>query len=110
MKYISLAFLALQKPPLIMLTRFATTRDAPGFLKNSAVVMSEIVKFIICLFMIIYDEGFSMSGFLQNIKKNIVDQPMEFLKVSVPAVIYFLQNLLQFYAIANLPATVYQVS
>ena len=111
MKYFALAFLALQNAALTMVSSYATHRqDVPAFLKNSAVVMSEVVKFIISLMVIFYQEGFSVRDFLQSLKENLIDQPMECLKVSVPAVIYFLQNLLLFCAVANLPPTVYQVS
>ena len=41
--------------------------------------------------------------------QNIVKQPIDCLKISVPAVIYVIQNNLLYVAVSNLDASTYQV-
>ena len=108
-KYIWLALLAIQNAALTLTSSYATNRKGPAFLKGSVVVMSEVVKLVMSLIMIFYAEGFSVRAFLGSIKENIIDQPMDCLKVAIPSAVYFLQNILLLYAVSNLPATVYQV-
>ena len=110
MKYISLVLLALQNAVLILVMRHATTREGKAFLKQSAVVMAELLKCVACLTIIFFQESFNVPRFIQNLKENIVDQPMDCVKISVPGVIYMLQNNLLYVAVANLEAATYQVS
>lgn len=52
----------------------------------------------------------SVSNWLNHLHQNIIMNPMDNLKVSVPSLVYVLQNNLQFLAVSNLDAATYQVS
>lgn len=54
MKYVSLFLLVLQNTAVILSMRYARTRDQPQFFAASAVVMSEIVKLVVCLGIILH--------------------------------------------------------
>jgi hypothetical protein len=49
------------------------------------------------------------SRFLHHLHENIVLQPVDFLKVSVPSIIYVFQNNLLYVAVSNLEAATFQV-
>ena len=44
-----------------------------------------------------------------DIWQNILQQPVDFLKISVPAIIYMVQNNLLYVALSNLDAAFFQV-
>ncbi len=52
----------------------------------------------------------SIPEFISYIHKNIILQPLDTIKVSVPALIYVIQNNLQYVAISNLDAATFQVT
>ena len=51
-----------------------------------------------------------MSYFYSHIKEEIINKPVDTIKVAVPAFIYTVQNNLLYVSISNLPAAVFQVS
>ncbi len=52
----------------------------------------------------------SIPEFISYIHKNIILQPLDTIKVAVPALIYVIQNNLQYVAISNLDAATFQVT
>lgn len=52
----------------------------------------------------------SVSRWLQHLNENIIQQPWDCLKISVPSVVYILQNNLLYLAVSNLEAATFQVS
>lgn len=109
LKYISLVLLTLQNALLILVMRYVRTRAGDMFLSTSAVVMSEMLKFVACLFIIFIEEG-SFTRWKNHLHENIVLQPMDCLKISVPSIIYTLQNNLLYLAVSNLEAATFQVT
>jgi UDP-sugar transporter A1/2/3 len=105
----SLVVLTLQNALLILVMRYARTRPGELFFSTTAVVVAELLKTIGCLLIILWQEG-SFRQCLQHLNQNIVQQPMDCLKISVPAIIYVLQNNLLYVAVSNLDASTYQVS
>jgi UDP-sugar transporter A1/2/3 len=75
---------------------------------TTAVIMSETLKVFASLAIILYQEG-SVKKWLQHLNDNIIKQPMDCLKVSIPSIIYVLQNNLLYVAVSNLDAATYQV-
>ena len=63
----------------------------------------------ICAGMFSFQEG-SVSNWLRHLHQNLIMDPMDNVKVSVPSLVYVLQNNLQFLAVSNLDAATYQVS
>ncbi|XP_061186571.1 UDP-galactose translocator-like [Saccostrea echinata] len=109
LKYFSLVTLMLQNAVFILMMRYVRTRPGDMFMSTTAVIMSEVLKFLACFIIIFYKEG-GMKGFLSHLNENIIKQPMDFLKISVPSIIYTLQNNLLFVAVSNLDAAVFQVT
>ena len=48
-------------------------------------------------------------SFLNSIHKHIFERPMDFLRVSIPAILYLVQNTLLFVALSNLAAPTFQI-
>ena len=55
MKYIALVCLVIQNAALILLMRYTRTRPGDKFLSSTAVVVSEVMKLIVCLIIILYE-------------------------------------------------------
>ena len=109
LKYVSLATLTLQNAVFILMMRYVRTREGNMFMSTTAVIMSEVLKCAACLPIILFQEG-SLMGWLRHLNENILQQPMDCLKISVPSILYTLQNNLLFVAVSNLDAAVFQVS
>ncbi|XP_063440617.1 UDP-galactose translocator-like [Mytilus trossulus] len=109
LKYVSLVLLALQNTLLILTMRYVRTQKGDMFMSTTAVVMSEAFKVLSSLGIILYQEG-SFPKFVQHLVDNIIKQPMDCVKVSIPSIIYVLQNNLLYVAVSNLDAATYQVS
>ena len=70
--------------------------------------MSEVVKLITCL-IIVYVETGGIVQLLETIDKQIIQQPMDTLKVCVPSFVYVIQNNLLYVSASHLDAATYQV-
>lgn len=53
--------------------------------------------------------GRTMEGFTKVIRQEIINSPMDCLKLAIPAGLYTLQNNLLFLALSHLDAATYQV-
>lgn len=109
LKYFSLVTLMLQNAVFILMMRYVRTRPGDMFMSTTAVIMSEVLKFLACFVIIFYKEG-SVRAFLAHLEENIIKQPLDCLKICVPSIIYTLQNNLLFVAVSNLDAAVFQVN
>jgi UDP-sugar transporter A1/2/3 len=49
-------------------------------------------------------------GLFNSIKENNIDRPLDALKISVPALLYLVQNTLLYVALSNLSAPLFQVT
>lgn len=92
-----------------LVMRYVRVRPGDMFVSTTAVVMSESVKLLTCLLIIFYEGGFSIVHWWTHLRENIFQQPLDCLKISVPAVVYMLQNNLLYVAASNLDAATYQV-
>ncbi|XP_067952169.1 UDP-N-acetylglucosamine transporter-like [Watersipora subatra] len=109
LKYLSLITLTVQNAALILWLRYVRTReDVDMFLSATAVVMAELFKCAVALLIILYQEK-SIGRWLDYLHEHLIMNPMDNVKVSVPALVYVLQNNLQFIAVSNLDAATYQV-
>lgn len=80
------------------------------YFASTAVVMSELVKLITCFLLVYMEESFSLSSFYRNLKTNIIQDPWDCLLISVPGIVYTVQNNLLFVGYSYLPAVSFQVS
>ncbi|XP_043584539.1 UDP-galactose translocator [Bombus pyrosoma] len=109
LKYISLITLTLQNALVGLSMRYARTRSGDMFLSSTAVVMAEVVKLLICLILVLVEEG-NFPKFVDALKSTIIKQPVDTLKVSVPSLLYVVQNNLLYISASNLDAATYQVT
>lgn len=110
MKYISLLCLVIQNATLILTMRYARTREGDQFYATVAVVMSEALKVFLCLLVILHEMNGSIFRLCAFLRDSIIRQPMDTLKLSVPSLIYMIQNNLLYVAVSNLPAATFQVT
>jgi UDP-sugar transporter A1/2/3 len=109
-KYGALALLVLQNTFLVVFMGYSRTRDSgPLYASSTAVAVMEIVKFVSCLAVIAHEKA-SVTGLFRALKDELFAQPMELLKLSVPSVLYSIQNNLLYYALSHLDAATFQVS
>jgi UDP-sugar transporter A1/2/3 len=71
------------------------------------ILITELGKLLLsCVF-----EYFSTNGeLMQSIQRNIIQRPMDALKIAIPALLYLVQNSLLYVALSNLTAPVFQVT
>eukprot|EP00063_Salmo_salar_P070491 XP_014045326.1 PREDICTED: UDP-N-acetylglucosamine transporter-like isoform X2 [Salmo salar] len=112
LKYMSLGVLVLQTTSLVLTMRYSRTLqgEGPRYLASSAVVSAELLKILICLLLVFYDHSFSFCVLNRVLKEEILNKPMETLKLAIPSGIYTLQNNLLYIALSNLDAATYQVT
>ena len=78
------------------------------YIATTAVVFAEVLKVLACLLIILAQKQ-SFPDFFGLLYSSIIGQPWDTLKLSVPALIYTVQNNLQYTAISNLDAATFQV-
>jgi len=109
-KYLSCVILCLQNATLVLVMRHTRTRSGDMYVPTTVVVMTELVKTFICLVLVLKDEGWCVTKWIDHLNVNIIQEPMDTLKLSVPSGIYTLQNNLLYVAVSNLDAATFQVS
>jgi len=101
-KYLVCLLLVFQNTGAVLLMRY--TRSMPGqneFSTQTAVIMQEAVKAVACSALLFKDHGTVSSAW---------EKPGEALKTSVPALLYLVQNNLQYVAVTYLDAATYTVT
>ncbi|XP_035676721.1 UDP-galactose translocator-like isoform X2 [Branchiostoma floridae] len=109
MKYISLVILVVQNASLILTMRYARTMPGDMFFSTTAVVMAEVLKLVGCV-LIIMCQYVGFRACTQHLYSELFGNPMDSLKMAVPALVYTLQNNLAYVAISNLSAATFQVT
>ncbi|AWP04372.1 putative UDP-N-acetylglucosamine transporter-like [Scophthalmus maximus] len=112
LKYVSLGVLVLQTTSLVLTMRYSRTlkEDGPRYLASSAVVAAEVLKVLACTLFVFKESNFNVQAMNQLLKEEIVNKPMETMKLAIPAGIYTLQNNLLYVALSNLDGATYQVT
>lgn len=133
-KYIALAMLIFQNTFLIIFMSLSRTGTSSSgevrYASSSAVASMELVKMMSCLTMIFYEccDGYvkddnnsiksysfitsvtnGAKGLVITLYNEVYSQPYELLKVSVPSLLYTIQNNLLYYALSNLDAATFQI-
>lgn len=116
-KYFSLCLLILQTTSLVLVMRYSRIagkteggEEPVRYLSSTAVVCAEIMKLITCVLIIWYQQNWSVDGLVAQLNEDIVQKPVETLKLLIPSGLYTLQNNLLFVALSNLDAATYQVT
>ncbi|VUZ42099.1 unnamed protein product [Hymenolepis diminuta] len=111
MKCASLVFLTLQNVVVVLMSRYVRSRPGDMFIASTAVTMSEVVKFIVCVGLVwLVEEKGSIRGFFSNIHTNLLTDWRDNLLIGVPGVIYAVQNNLVYIAVSHLNPSVFQVT
>ncbi len=111
-KYLSLVVLVIQNTALVLTLRYSrvsTTEGEPLYIVSTAVVMTELTKFIISITAYLHTNEYNISKTLNSLYDEILDKLNDTLKLSVPAILYTIQNNLLFIALSNLDAATFQV-
>ncbi|XP_076448251.1 UDP-N-acetylglucosamine transporter-like [Babylonia areolata] len=111
MRMLSLMLLTPQYAVLILLMRYVRTRPGrPMFLTSTTVLLSEVLKTLSCLLLILGQVGGSPRAWAAHLHEHLLSRPRDFLKVCLPSLLFVLQNNLVFVAISNLDAATFQVT
>lgn len=89
--------------------RYTRTISADLYFSTTAVCITEVIKLILSLGMLTKETG-SPSRLKNALVEHVLCSPRELLKLSVPSVVYAVQNNMAFLALSNLDAAVYQVT
>lgn len=107
-KYLALAILVLQNTFLVVFMRYSRIEEGPKYASSTAVVCMECLKFITCIFVTIYQHR-SFKNAFNEMYVEIVQRPKEVMKISIPALLYVVQNNLLYYALSHLDTPTFQV-
>ncbi|XP_074471879.1 CMP-sialic acid transporter [Sebastes fasciatus] len=88
-------------------TRTITTGEL--YFSTTAVCITEVIKLILSLGMLSKETG-SPTRLKNALVEHVFCSPKELLKLSVPSVVYAVQNNMAFLALSNLDAAIYQVT
>uniref|UniRef100_A0A3Q2GSK0 Solute carrier family 35 member A3 n=1 Tax=Equus caballus TaxID=9796 RepID=A0A3Q2GSK0_HORSE len=112
LKYLSLGILVFQTTSLVLTMRYSRTlkEEGPRYLSSTAVVVAELLKIMACVLLVYKDSKCSLRALNRILHDEILNKPMETLKLAIPSGIYTLQNNLLYVALSNLDAATYQVT
>ena len=109
LKYTSLFLLFVQNTVVVLLLRYSRTMEGARYLTSTAVVVTEIMKFVACFFLVLHGNHWRLMQTLRLLKYEIIEKYDETLKVSIPSFLYTVQNNLIYVALSNLDAATFQV-
>lgn len=104
-----LVLMVIQNSAVVLVGRY--TRDSKTteelYVVNHLIIVTEAMKFFLanCL-----EFNLTNGQLVQSIKENIIDVPFDALKISIPSMLYLLQNTLLYVALSNLSAPMFQVT
>ena len=107
-KYGSLSVLTIQNSLLILSMRYTRVQSGDMYITTTAVVLSETIKVLICL-LVLFFQNQTLQQYFLFLYQNIILNWQDTLKLSIPALVYMIQNNLQYVAVSNLEAAVFQV-
>ncbi|KAF3179017.1 hypothetical protein TWF106_001378 [Orbilia oligospora] len=117
MKHVSLVTLTFQNSALILIMHYSRIMpSSPGgrYLTSTAVLMNEVIKFLICSLVALHDQsnrdGPHTSWFATATTVYNEVFKTDSWKLAIPAALYTLQNSLQYVAVSNLDAATFQVT
>ncbi|CAH8858564.1 unnamed protein product [Trichobilharzia szidati] len=106
---VALISLVLQNAAVVLVTRYSRARQGDMYYSTTAVVMSELVKLLVCFFLVYMEANYSFTAFINNLKENIWKDPWDCVLISVPGLVYTIQNNLLFVGYSNLDAVSFQI-
>ena len=114
---ISLLTLVVQNSALVLMMRYSRIQRTDGsasmYLASTAVVMCELLKTTICLGILHYDQPAATRTIKRTydiVYASIITNYKDSLKLCIPAILYMIQNNLQYLAVTLLDAATFQVT
>ncbi len=108
-KYGALGVLVAQNTFLVVFMRISrSSSTGPMYAASTAVMCMELIKFVTCLGVVAYETK-STGGLMMTLNKELVQKPMELVKLGVPSGLYVIQNNLLYYALSHLDTPTYMV-
>ncbi|XP_062323716.1 CMP-sialic acid transporter [Osmerus eperlanus] len=86
-----------------------TNTSTEMYFSTTAVCITEVMKLFLSLGMLAKETG-TLGRMKTSLVEHVLQSPRELLKLSVPSVVYAIQNNMAFIALSNLDAAVYQVT
>ncbi|XP_069462482.1 CMP-sialic acid transporter isoform X2 [Ambystoma mexicanum] len=93
----------------IVALRYTRTVGTDLYFSTTAVCIAEVIKLILSLSILAKETG-SLGRLMSSLKEHTLGSPKEMLKLSVPSLVYAVQNNMAFLALSNLDAAIYQVT
>lgn len=109
MKSMSLIVLVIQNASLILTMRYTRMTGGKLYVTSTAVVMTEFFKLVACLIIILIEHKGNIVNWASFLYSSIFRNITDTLKLSIPSLIYTVQNNLLYVAISNLEAATFQV-
>ena len=95
--------------PLIFRWVMTSAKAEDRFHPVEAVFMQETLKLVLSCLLLFQEEGGVWNRMLVTLERDIWSNAMDTFKLSVPAILYFIQNICLQLASSHLPAAVFQV-
>ena len=108
LKALSLVVFTFQNAAFVLLMRWSKVLDT-HYNSAVAVTLTEIAKLPLSLILLVAEKR-SLRAAAADLKRDIIDAPLDTLKISVPALLYTVQNNALFIAMGHLEAAVFQVT
>uniref|UniRef100_F7I025 Cilia and flagella associated protein 206 n=1 Tax=Callithrix jacchus TaxID=9483 RepID=F7I025_CALJA len=108
-KLYCLAVMTLMAAAYTVALRYTRTSDKELYFSTTAVCITEVIKLLLSVGILAKETG-SLGRFKASLRENVLGSPKELLKLSVPSLVYAVQNNMAFLALSNLDAAVYQVT
>lgn len=108
-RLILLGLMVLQNSSVVLIGRY--TRDSQVaedlYVVNHLILVCEAIKFFLSC---ILEYNVTNGQLLKSMKENIIDVPLDALKILIPSLLYLFQNTLLYVALSNLSAPLFQVT
>eukprot|EP00088_Acartia_fossae_P027367 TRINITY_DN28126_c0_g1_i1.p1 TRINITY_DN28126_c0_g1~~TRINITY_DN28126_c0_g1_i1.p1 ORF type:complete len:355 (+),score=37.81 TRINITY_DN28126_c0_g1_i1:127-1191(+) len=106
-----LCVLVVQTTLTVILLRYSLTlHSAQPYLGSALVLANECLKYVMAIVLLLFQQGLSVHRSLRVFVDEVVRKPRETLLLSVPAMLYTVQNNLLIVALKNLDAATFQVT
>lgn len=101
--------LTLQATCYFSLLRYSRTRPNKMYFASTAVFLAEVIKLLVTL-VVIFLQRRNVKEFGSFLLDNFLINPLDTLKLSVPSVLYIVQNNLVYIAMTHLESTTFQIT
>lgn len=104
-----LALMVIQNSSVVLIGRYsrASQSEEDLYVVNHLLIVTEFMKFVIASLL---EYKVTNGQLWQSIQENILDVPLDALKITIPSMLYLLQNTLLYVALSNLSAPLFQVT